>query len=149
SFFAERACQLVELPRHAKVLDVGSGPGTLSLLISSRADEVHALDISVEMLQLLQVRAMRDGLKNVHTHHGDGQKLPFPNDIFDAACSMFAIMFFEHPERGLRELFRVMKPGACVLVGTWMVERSTLMEVGFELAREVLDLPNPTGDSDV
>src|SRR5690606_23756205 len=56
---------------------------------------------------------------------------------------------FEHPERGLRELFRVMKPGACVLVGTWMVERSTLMEVGFELAREVLDLPNPTGDSDV
>src|SRR5205814_5243528 len=51
---------------------------------------------------------------------GDGQKLPFESGAFDAAFSMFGLMFFPDRAAGLREMKRVLKPGGRAFVGSWI-----------------------------
>lgn len=70
------------------------------------------------MIDRLRERADREGLA-VDARVGDGQDLPWPDAGFDAAFSMFGLIFFPDPDRGLRELHRVLKPGGRVVVGSW------------------------------
>ena len=47
---------------------------------------------------------------------GDGQRLPFAADTFDACCVSFGIQNFPDRAQGLREMARVVRPGGCVAV---------------------------------
>ncbi len=128
SGFAERALELVEVRAGDRVLDLASGPGALSLLAAPRAAEVHAVDFSERMLRVLRERAVTAGLANIGTHLGDGQRLPYADGYFDAAFSMFGLMFFPDRRRGFAEMFRVLRPGGVAVVSSWApVVESTLM----------------------
>jgi SAM-dependent methyltransferase len=115
--FAARALQLV--PARGDVLDVAAGPGSLALQAARTARQVEALDFAASMLAHLQRRATEAGISNVHTRIGDGQALPFPDASFDAAYSMFGLIFFPDRARGLAELVRVLRPGAKALIASW------------------------------
>ncbi len=62
---------LAELPLHpsSTVLDIGSGPGTLSLPIAKKVRQVTAVDFSAEMLKILDQRAEDEGCPNIATIH--------------------------------------------------------------------------------
>jgi SAM-dependent methyltransferase len=115
--FAREALRLV--PAEGEVLDVAAGPGSLSLLAARTARRVHALDFSPAMLGELAARAAAAGVTNVEARVGDGQALPFPDGGFDAAYSMFGLIFFPNRARGLAELARVLRPGARVVISSW------------------------------
>ncbi len=115
--FAREALRLV--PAHGEVLDVAAGPGSLSLLAARTARRVHALDFSFAMLHELGTRAAAAGVRNVEARLGDGQALPFGDASFDAAYSMFGLIFFPDRARGLAELARVLRPGARAVVSAW------------------------------
>lgn len=115
--FAREALQLV--PATGEVLDVAAGPGSLTLLAARTARLVHAVDFAPAMLEHLRSRAAAAGIANVEAQVGDGQALPFPDARFDAAYSMFGLIFFPDRARGLRELVRVLRPGARALVASW------------------------------
>lgn len=115
--FATEALRRV--PAIGEVLDVAAGPGSLTLLAARTARQVEAVDFAPAMLAHLHERAARAGLANVTTHVADGQALPFADGSFDAAYSMFGLMFFPDRGRGLRELHRVLAPGKRALVASW------------------------------
>lgn len=115
--FAREALRLV--PAEGEVLDVAAGPGTLSLLAARTARQVVALDFSPGMLGQLRDRAGAAGTTNVEARVGDGQALPFPEGRFDAAYSMFGVIFFPDRARGLSELARVLRPGGRAVVSSW------------------------------
>lgn len=117
--YARAAVSLVELTPDARVLDVAAGPGTLALLAAPLAGRVAALDFSAAMLARLRSEAVVRGLHNIDAVVGDGQALPFPDASFDAAFSMFGLIFFPDRARGLRELRRVLRPGGRAIVGAW------------------------------
>jgi SAM-dependent methyltransferase len=72
------------------------------------------------------------GLENVHAQVADGQALPFADGQFDAAFSMFGLMFFPDREKGFAELHRVLAPGGVAVVSSWApVDRSPLMTLMF------------------
>jgi SAM-dependent methyltransferase len=82
------------------------------------------------MLAQLEKRRSALGLSNVFAQQGDGQNLPFVDASFDAAFSMFGLMFFPDRGRGFRELHRVLRPGCPAVVSSWAsVDQSPLMTI--------------------
>ena len=72
------------------------------------------------MIGRLRARLAERGLGNVEARIGDGQALPLPEASFDAAFSMFGLMFFPDRDRGLREIRRVLVPGGRVAIASWL-----------------------------
>lgn len=104
-----------------RVLDLASGTGEPAISLASRLGmdgKVTALDLSADLLEIAAQRARDRGLTNFTTQQGDAQSLPFPDQTFDLATSRFGVMFFPDPVLALRELRRVLRPGAraCFLV---------------------------------
>jgi ubiquinone/menaquinone biosynthesis C-methylase UbiE len=98
---------------------VACGPGTLSLLAAKRGARVHAIDFAQSMVEALRARAEQAGITTVACEQGDGMALPYADHSFDAAFSMFGLMFFPDRARGFGELRRVLEPGGRVLVASW------------------------------
>ncbi len=116
--FARAAIELALLPDRARVVDVASGPGTLSLLASALGAEVTAIDFSPAMIEQLQRRSSTAGA-GIDARVGDGQALPLGDGTQDAAFSMFGLIFFADRAAGFRELFRVLRPGRRAVVSSW------------------------------
>jgi SAM-dependent methyltransferase len=103
------------------VLDVAAGSGDQSLDLAARVGpdgQVVATDISAVMLDFAKANATAAGYANVRTHLADAQDLRLPDASFDAAICRLGLMFLPDPLAGLRELWRVLKPGGrcCTLV---------------------------------
>ncbi|WP_096390745.1 methyltransferase domain-containing protein [Halopenitus persicus] len=97
-----------------RVLDVGCGTGFGTEGLLERTDDVHALDQSVHQMEKAFAKfGTRDRVK---FYRGDAERLPFADDTFDAVWSSGSIEYWPHPVAGLREIRRVAKPGATVLV---------------------------------
>lgn len=126
--YANDALKLSKLPKNARVLDVGSGTGALSLLAagSEFGLQVTATDYSSEMIFRLRSRAAEEltddvSLKSIVM---DGQNLTFSHFSFDGVFSMFALIFFPDRTRGMREMNRVLRPGGVAVIGSWDCARN-------------------------
>jgi SAM-dependent methyltransferase len=136
--YAEGALALVGLPPGARVADVAAGPGTLSLLAAAAGARVSAIDFSPRMVAELRARAAARGLGGaIEAEVGDGQRLPFADAAYDAAFSMFGLMFFPDRVAGLRELARVLRPGRPALISSWVPFQGPFGAL-MEAARELL-----------
>jgi SAM-dependent methyltransferase len=139
TLYARDAIALAKLPDNAYVLDVATGPGTLAAEATRQASTVVALDFADSMLDALRERIAVEGLANVEVLAGDGQSLPFDDETFDAAFSMFGLMFFPDRAAGFRELRRVLKPGARAVVSGWApIVQIPLMASLFNQIRSLL-----------
>lgn len=116
--FARQALQLASLPPSPHVVDVACGPGTLALLAAREGATVSALDFSPAMVANLKRRADEAGLAIADIRVGDGQDLPFDDDVFDGAFSMAGLMFFPDRAAGFRELLRVLRPARRAVVSS-------------------------------
>lgn len=105
-----------------RVLDLASGTGEPAISLASRVapdGHVTALDLSPELLEIAARRASDRGLTNFSTKQADAQQLPFPDQDFDLVTSRFGVMFFQDSVRALREVYRVLKPGARACLLAW------------------------------
>lgn len=116
--YAAHAIALADLAPKSWVLDVAAGPGTLSLLAAQAGHRVSAIDFSPAMVERLRKRARERDL-TVEAEVGDGQALPYPTSSFEAAFSMFGLMFFPDRHAGFSELHRVLRPGGRAVVASW------------------------------
>ena len=134
--FTRYAIELARPSRTAHVLDVATGPGILALELAPQVARVDAVDFAPKMLAQLERQRSALGLENIHVQKADGQALPFPEQSFDAAFSMFGLMFFPDRERGFAELHRVLRPGGVAVVSSWApVDQSPLMTLMFGALR--------------
>lgn len=116
--FSNDALALGPTPEGARLLDVAAGPGTLTLLAARSGRVLSAIDFSPEMVKNLK-RRLSDAQLSADVRLGDGQALPWGAAEFDAAFSMFGLMFFPDRARGFGELHRVLKPGGVAVVSSW------------------------------
>ena len=139
--FSNSALAMADVKSGQRVLDVATGPGTLALLAAKRGAQVAALDFSPRMIDELERRMTEQGATNVEIRHGDGQRLPFGTETFDAAFSMFGLMFFPDRAAGFRELERVLKPGGKAVVASWAPFTGAFKLVLDSLAAELPEIP--------
>lgn len=143
--YAEEAIAASELKHGAVVLDVACGPGTLALVIAREVGHVYGIDFSEPMLDIFRQNAARAGHSNITIQHGDAQALPYPDEMFDAAFSMFGLMFFPDRSKGFAEIHRTLKPGGSIAVTSWApADQSPLMQTMFGALRAIKpDMPEP------
>ncbi|MFN3869544.1 MAG: class I SAM-dependent methyltransferase [Hyphomicrobiaceae bacterium] len=99
-----------------RVLEVGVGTG-LSLPDYKPSLEIVGIDLSPDMLEKARERVAEDRLDNVTgLHEMDAGDLQFPDASFDVVVAMFVMTVVPDPERVMRELTRVTKPGGQVLL---------------------------------
>jgi len=107
-----------ELPRGAKLLDVGSGTAALSLALLEGVPGASVLGIEPAAAYVSYCRN-----QNSHDHLrfeiGDAQALPFANDSFDAALSLLILQELSDAPLALREMCRVTRPGGSVVASQW------------------------------
>lgn len=143
--YAQKALALTKIDKASRILDVACGPGTLPLLASPLVQSVDAIDFSPKMIELLDKNKRALNKNNVYGFCGDGQALPFDDDTYDAAYSLFGLMFFPDRNKGYREMYRVLKPGGSAVVSSWApVADSPAMQIMFGAIRAINpDIPEP------
>jgi SAM-dependent methyltransferase len=103
----------------AKVLEVGCGPGRLSIRLAREHDlDVTGLDLDPEMIRRAEanaVRGSRDGHGPVFMI-GDVASMPFPDGSFDLVVSTLSLHHWADPSAGLAEIARVLRPGGGALI---------------------------------
>jgi len=100
-------------PGH-RVLDLGCGTATLTILIKQRHPnaEVVGLDGDPKILEIARAKAANFGV-NITLDQGMASELPYPDSTFDRVLSSLMLhhLTTENKQRTLRETFRVLRPG--------------------------------------
>ena len=98
------------------VLDVGTGPGVVAMLLAGLGHRVVGIDISERMVRRAEEEAGRLNLSGVGFCAGDAEELPFRSNSFDAVISRYLMALLPDPERALAEQGRVLRPGGRVII---------------------------------
>ena len=100
------------------VLDVATGTGDLAIAIAKKtAAKVVAVDISNKMISIAQRKIAKKKLSGrITTMQADSEALPFAANSFHAATIAFGIRNFEHVEKSLHNLHRVLKPSGRLVI---------------------------------
>lgn len=114
-----KAIRLFKKEAPQRLLDVATGTGDMAILAARllQPQQITGIDISEGMLAKGREKIKKAGLSAViELHSGDGETINFASASFDGVMVAFGVRNFENLERGLREILRVMKPGAQVVV---------------------------------
>ncbi len=100
------------------VIDIATGTGDLAIeMVKTGASEIIGLDIARGMLQIGEEKLRKKNLEGrVKMVEGDSENLPFDAEYFDAATVAFGVRNFEDLEKGLSEIYRVLKTGGHLLI---------------------------------
>ncbi|KAI1407901.1 S-adenosyl-L-methionine-dependent methyltransferase [Hypoxylon sp. FL1857] len=103
---------------HLKLLDVGTGPGTISVGFAQTIPEgyVTAVDLSSEAIRKARGVAEEACMKNIEFLVADIRELPFSDETFDITHCHQVLTHIGEPWNALRELLRVTKAGGIVAV---------------------------------
>lgn len=114
----KKAIRFLEPFKPKVILDVATGTGDFALqALTLNPDKIIGVDISEGMLEVGRKKMETRGLTDkISLMKADSENLPFEENKFDAVIVSFGVRNFENLILGLQEIFRVMKPGASLVV---------------------------------
>ena len=98
----------------ARLLDVGAGPGTITVEFARHVAHVTATEIGEMELALARAPAAEAGVQNIDFRVEDAHALSFADDTFDIVHTHQVLQHVADPVQALREMRRVAKPGGVV-----------------------------------
>jgi SAM-dependent methyltransferase len=120
-----------------RVLDVGSGGGTVTIAAAARVGpggSVVGADISVPLVELSRGRAADQQVSNVSFCVADVQRDTVSGAPFDVAVSQFGVMFFDEPVTAFANIRRHLAPGGRLAFACWQARERNPWFVGPALA---------------
>lgn len=114
----KKAIKLLKEIQPKQILDIATGTGDFAIeSLKLNPDHVTGVDISEGMLSVGREKLKKRKLDDKITlTSGDSENLPFEDNKFDAIIVAFGVRNFENLEKGLSEMFRVLRPGGKVVV---------------------------------
>lgn len=131
----KRVVALVGRKKPKNILDIATGTGDLAIaLVATGAQHIVGLDISTGMLEVGKDKIAEKKLsKTIEMVVGDSENLPFEPNTFDAITVAFGVRNFENLEKGLAEIYRVLKPSGTFAVLETSVPTKTPFKQGYRL----------------
>ncbi len=120
-----------------RLLDLACGSGNGALVATRAGAQVTGLDSSQRLLSVA-----RERVPEADFVAGDVEALPFADGEFDAAVSIFGVIFARRAQRAAAELARVVRPGGRVVLTTWPPRGPVFAAI--KLMREALARVRPS-----
>jgi demethylmenaquinone methyltransferase/2-methoxy-6-polyprenyl-1,4-benzoquinol methylase len=113
-----KAVNLVRKYAHETILDIGTGTGDFAIeLAKLKPSKITGIDIAEKMLEIGREKIKHKGLSSkIELMEADCENLPFTDNFFDMATSAFGVRNFENLNKGLNEIYRVLKPAGIILI---------------------------------
>ncbi|PWI30889.1 bifunctional demethylmenaquinone methyltransferase/2-methoxy-6-polyprenyl-1,4-benzoquinol methylase UbiE [Flavobacteriaceae bacterium LYZ1037] len=129
----KKVIKIVASSQPEMVLDIATGTGDMAInLAETSAKKIIGLDISEGMLNVGKQKILKKGLENkIEMVVGDSENLPFENNTFDAITVGFGVRNFESLEKGLAEIYRVLKPKGVFVILETSVPTKTPFKQGY------------------
>lgn len=115
---AERLCDAADLHAGSSVIDVACGSGNAAIAAARLGCVVTGIDYVPALLERGRERAAAERI-DVDFRDGDAEQIPFPDESFTAALSVFGSMFAPDQRRAAAELVRVTQPGGTIALASW------------------------------
>jgi SAM-dependent methyltransferase len=115
--WAPRVAAEAQLHPGMRVLDVACGTGVLTLEAAKAVAPTGAavgVDLNPGMLDVARRKA-----PELRWQEAPAEALPFKAESFDAALSQFGLMFFADKDAAIAEMWRVLRPGARLVIAVW------------------------------
>jgi phosphatidylethanolamine/phosphatidyl-N-methylethanolamine N-methyltransferase len=126
--------EALDIPRGAKVLEVGAGTGT-SFPAYPRHCEVIGIDLAPDMLARAQEKIVENDWAHLSVTEMNALDLKFPDNTFDYVMAFHVVTVVPDPIRMIQEAKRVCKPGGKIVIVNHFT--STFPLLGF--LTEILD----------
>lgn len=104
------------------ILEIGAGAGDTGFLAAPKLGsrgKLVSTDLSPAMVAVAQRRAAELGIDNAEFQTIDAQAMPYGNGAFDGVIGRWIYMLMPDPAAGLRETFRVLKPGGRLVLAVF------------------------------
>ncbi|MDU8885236.1 bifunctional demethylmenaquinone methyltransferase/2-methoxy-6-polyprenyl-1,4-benzoquinol methylase UbiE [Yeosuana sp. MJ-SS3] len=129
----KKVVKIVKDKKPDSILDIATGTGDLAIQFSeTSASKIVGLDISKGMLEIGKVKVEKKGLQDrVELVLGDSENMIFQDNSFDVVTVAFGVRNFENLEKGLKEIYRVLKPKGTFVILETSVPAKTPYKQGY------------------
>ena len=134
-YWRQRAIDLLDPMENERILDVATGTGDMVIEVAKRnlSVRIFGIDFSQRMLDLGRIKIARNDYNQaVSLQIGSGECLPFADESFDGVICAFGIRNFADVQLGLREFFRVLKPGGRIVVLEFSIPQNQFLNTVYE-----------------
>ncbi|AWG23584.1 bifunctional demethylmenaquinone methyltransferase/2-methoxy-6-polyprenyl-1,4-benzoquinol methylase [Flavobacterium faecale] len=139
----KKVLEIVRNSNPKTILDIATGTGDLAILMAqTKAEKIIGLDISAGMLEVGEKKIAAKNLsKTIEMVLADSENMPFEDNFFDAITVAFGVRNFEHLEKGLSEILRVLKPNGVFVILETSVPDKTPYKQGYNFySRNILPM---------
>jgi demethylmenaquinone methyltransferase/2-methoxy-6-polyprenyl-1,4-benzoquinol methylase len=144
TIWRKKALKLLQTSKPKTILDMATGTADLALDAHKilQPTSIIGVDIAEDMLHVGRKKIDTLQLSHIITlEKGDSENLRFEDNTFDAAIVSFGVRNFENLEKGLSELYRVVKPGGHLMVLEFsMPEKTPFKQLYFFYFKNILPL---------
>ncbi len=127
-----------------KVLDVATGTADVAIMMQKllQPQSIIGIDISEGMLEVGRQKINAKGLQqSIQLYNGDSAAIAYADNNFDAVTLSFGVRNFEHLEKGLSEILRVLRPGGKLVVLEFSQPKNSIVKSFYNLYMKVVS-PN-------
>ncbi|MBS1754650.1 MAG: bifunctional demethylmenaquinone methyltransferase/2-methoxy-6-polyprenyl-1,4-benzoquinol methylase UbiE [Ferruginibacter sp.] len=132
----KKAIKELTLLKPKIILDVATGTADVAIMTTNilKPEKITGIDISEGMLQIGRKKIEKLGLQNtIELLNGDSETINFKNNTFDAVTVAFGVRNFENLEKGLAEIYRVLKPGGKLVVLEFSKPKNAIVKTMYDL----------------